>query len=66
MESHIFSFQMAIAYFPLVILVSGVFASFGGKKLNKLLGNKVNTTFEVRLEKLTSGRQHRSQEVYIV
>ncbi|KAK3701723.1 hypothetical protein QZH41_018881, partial [Actinostola sp. cb2023] len=32
--------KIAIAYFPLVILISGVVASFGGKKLNTLLGNK--------------------------
>jgi len=32
--------MIAIAYFPLVILISGVMASFGGKKLNTILGNK--------------------------
>ncbi|XP_031561717.1 uncharacterized protein LOC116297596 [Actinia tenebrosa] len=32
--------KASIAYFPLVILISGVFASIAAKKLNKLLGNK--------------------------
>jgi hypothetical protein len=31
----------------MIVLISGVFASFAGKKLNKLLGNKVNTISNV-------------------
>lgn len=34
--------QESIAYFPLVILVSGVFSSLGAKKLDKMLGEKVS------------------------
>lgn len=34
-------FQESIAYFPLVILISGVFSSLGAKKLDKILGAKV-------------------------
>lgn len=43
----ILCFQISIAYFPMIVLISGVFASFAGKKLNKLLGNKVNTISNV-------------------
>ena len=41
----LFSFsssQEAIAYFPLVILISGAFASVIVKKISKSLGTKVN------------------------
>ena len=37
----VFPFQEAIAYFPLVVLISGVFASGTVKALNKRLGSKV-------------------------
>ena len=33
--------QESIAYFPLVILISGVFSSLCAKKLDKMLGDKV-------------------------
>lgn len=33
--------QESIAYFPLVILISGVFSSLGAKKLDKMVGAKV-------------------------
>lgn len=33
--------QEAIAYFPLVVLISGVLASLGVKPLTKKLGSKV-------------------------
>ena len=33
--------QASIAYFPLVILISGVISSLGAKKLDKMLGAKV-------------------------
>ena len=36
------SSQEAIAYFPLVILISGAFASVVVKKISKSLGTKVN------------------------
>lgn len=36
-----FLLQESIAYFPLVILISGVFSSLGAKKLDKMLGAKV-------------------------
>ena len=39
--SHFYGFQESIAYFPLVILASGVFSSLGAKQLDKILGAKV-------------------------
>ena len=38
----VFSMQESIAYFPLVVLVTGVLASTAVKPLNKRLGSKVN------------------------
>lgn len=39
--------QESIAYFPLVVLVTGVLASSAVKPLNKRLGSKVSVTFRV-------------------
>ena len=39
--------QESIAYFPLVVLVTGVLASSVVKPLNKRLGSKVGVTFRV-------------------
>lgn len=39
--------QESIAYFPLVVLVTGVLASSAVKSLNKRLGSKVSVSFRV-------------------
>lgn len=41
--------QESIAYFPLVVLVTGVLASSAVKPLNKRLGSKVSVTLEFLL-----------------
>ena len=48
--------QESIAYFPLVILISGVFSSLCAKKLDKMLGDKVRGT--IRKAVSTSRTEH--------